>query len=98
MKRKIARDLKNDKRSKRMIKAKVLKTRVYLTIDNITLNLSIVESKRISETLDKALSIQETVNIKPDNCLKLPNDINANIKKALSYANDLMNNEANLYA
>ena len=56
----ISRQLKTDKRTKRNIKADVHKTKIYLTIDNLTIKLSQIEAKRMALTLTKAVAIQET--------------------------------------
>ena len=52
--------LKNDRRAKTLIKADVLKRRVYLQVGNLLLNLSNVEAKRVAKTVSKAVAIQET--------------------------------------
>jgi len=57
---KIARKLKQDKRSKMRVKADVLATKVLLQIDNLTLNLSHIEARRVANTLHKAVNIQLT--------------------------------------
>lgn len=52
--------LKNDRRAKTLIKADVLKRRVYLQVGNLLLNLSNVEAKRVAKTVSKAVAIQQT--------------------------------------
>ncbi len=54
----IAQNLKLDKRSKSRIEAVVHNTRVYLTYNNLHLNLSTIEARRLFEVLDKACNIQ----------------------------------------
>lgn len=56
----IAQQLKTDRRTKSRIKADVLSTRVIVSYNNITLNLSRVEAQRLGKVLTKATSIQET--------------------------------------
>ena len=59
----IAQTLKNDKRANTRINAVVHNTRIYLSIDNIHINLSNVEAMRIFNVLDKALNIQDSVRL-----------------------------------
>jgi len=56
----IAQQLKTDKRTNSKIKADVLATRVIVSYNNLTLNLSRVEAQRLGKVLTKATSIQET--------------------------------------
>lgn len=56
----ISQKLKTDKRANAIIKADVLKTKVYLQYNNFKIVLSTIEARRIAQTLNKALSIQIT--------------------------------------
>jgi len=56
----IAQQLKTDKRTNAKIKADVLATRVIVSYNNLTLNLSRVEAQRLGKVLTKATSIQES--------------------------------------
>lgn len=57
---KISQKIKTDKRTNAVIKADVLKTKIYLQYNNINLVLSSVEARRIGNTLQRAVAIQET--------------------------------------
>ncbi len=56
----IAQQLKTDKRTKSLIKARVLKTKVLLTYNNFEINLKQIDAKKIAHVLSKAIAIQET--------------------------------------
>ena len=59
---KIAQDIKTDKKAYSVIKVRIMKTRVILTYNNLELNLSHVEAKRLAGVLSKGVAIQETEN------------------------------------
>ena len=56
----ISQTLKTDKRTKSVIKAIPLKTKVYLYYNNIQIVLSTIEAKRIGRILTKAIAIQQS--------------------------------------
>lgn len=58
---KVSQQLKTDKRTKSLIKADVLKTKVLLTYNNFVINLKQVDAKKIAKVLSDAIAIQESV-------------------------------------